>query len=138
MQRSFKFSLVFFLSLFLKSKQQERDGWYTTHAFEQIKTVLRHKFFSLLEGHPASDDDCLALLAASDGSAKAATAHRSSKLRPGRHNMAKGALRPEDAAVSSSPGRSSEKVFSDEPFEKALRLRATLDRNIKQFHTQHS
>lgn len=61
---------------------------------------MRHKFFSLLEGHPATDDDCRALLTTNEGSAKAATAHRGSKLRPGKHNMAKGALRPEDAAVS--------------------------------------
>ena len=78
---------------------QERDGWYTTHAFEQIKTVLRHKFFALLEGHPATDAECAALLAASEGSVKTALAHRSAKLRAGKHNMAKGALRPEDAAV---------------------------------------
>ena len=80
---------------------QERDGWYTTHTFEQIKAVLRHKFFSLLEGHQASDEDCRALLLAGEGSIKSAIANRSSKLRAGKHNMAKGALRPEDAAVSS-------------------------------------
>ncbi|KAF4619754.1 hypothetical protein D9613_005603 [Agrocybe pediades] len=88
----------------------ERDGWYTSHAFEQIKTVLRHKFFSLLEGHPATDSECWALLETSEGSLKTSIAHRS-KLRAGKHNMAKGALRPEDAA--------------------AVRLRATLDRSMK-------
>lgn len=85
--------------LFVVCTAQERDGWYTTHAFEQIKTVLRHKFFALLEGHPATDAECAALLAASEGSVKTALAHRSAKLRAGKHNMAKGALRPEDAAV---------------------------------------
>ncbi|KAG6833759.1 hypothetical protein H0H87_001191 [Tephrocybe sp. NHM501043] len=89
----------------------ERDGWYTSHAFERIKTVLRHKFFSLLEGHSATDEECRALLANNEGSAKATIANRSHKLRAGKHNMAKGALRPEDAA--------------------AVRLRATLDRNAK-------
>ena len=87
-----------------KSAFQERDGWYTTHAFEQIKTVLRHKFFSLLEGHVATDEESRALLTTSEGSARTAAAHRSSKLRPGKHNMAKGALRPEDAAVSDFVG----------------------------------
>jgi len=64
--------------------------------------VLRHKFFSLLEGHSASDEECRALLA-NGGSAKAASTQRSQKLRAGKHNMAKGALRPEDAAVSRTP-----------------------------------
>lgn len=92
---------VVFLALGFKAYtfQKERDGWYTTHAFEQIKTVLRHKFFSLLEGHPSSDNECRALLASTDGSLKTSMANRSSKLRAGKHNMAKGALRPEDAAV---------------------------------------
>ncbi|KAF8974777.1 RNA polymerase III transcription factor IIIC subunit-domain-containing protein [Flammula alnicola] len=100
----------------LRETCNERDGWYTTHAFEQIKTVLRHKFFSLLEGHPATDEECHALLVASEGSVKASMAHRSSKLRAGKHNMAKGALRPEDAA--------------------AMRLRATLDRSMKSLQSQ--
>ncbi|KAF9470465.1 hypothetical protein BDN70DRAFT_821342 [Pholiota conissans] len=100
----------------LRETCHERDGWYTTHAFEQIKTVLRHKFFSLLEGHPATDEECRTLLAASEGSVKASLAHRTAKLRAGKHNMAKGALRPEDAA--------------------ALRLRATLDRSMKSFGSQ--
>ncbi|KAF5387778.1 hypothetical protein D9615_000215 [Tricholomella constricta] len=95
----------------LREECNERDGWYTSHAFERIKTVLRHKFFSLLEGHPVSDEECRALLANNEGSAKATIANRSHKLRAGKHNMAKGALRPEDAA--------------------AMRLRATLDRNAK-------
>ncbi|KIM42935.1 hypothetical protein M413DRAFT_70152 [Hebeloma cylindrosporum] len=99
----------------LRETCNERDGWYTTHTFEQIKAVLRHKFFSLLEGHPATDEDCRALLLAGEGSIKAAIANRSSKLRAGKHNMAKGALRPEDAA--------------------AMRLRATLDRNVKSFQS---
>jgi len=94
----------------------ERDGWYTTHSFERIKTVLRHKFFSVLEGHPATDEECRVLLSVNEGTAKATSSHRSQKLRAGKHNMAKGALRPEDAAV--------------------MRLRATLDRNAKSFQPQ--
>lgn len=77
---------------------QERDGWYSAHAFERIKTVLRHKFFSLLEGHVPTDEECEALLVDGPTSNKS-TLVRNKKLRPGKHNMAKGALRPEDAAV---------------------------------------
>jgi general transcription factor 3C polypeptide 5 (transcription factor C subunit 1) len=102
----------------LRETCDERDGWYAAHAFDQIKAVLRHKFFSLLEGHPATDEESRALLTTNEGSTRAATVHRSSKLRPGKHNMAKGALRPEDAA--------------------ALRLRATLDRKIKSFQPRSS
>lgn len=47
-----------------------------------------------------TDEECQALLTASEGAAKAASSNRSQKLRAGKHNMAKGALRPEDAAVS--------------------------------------
>ncbi|KAJ3564349.1 hypothetical protein NP233_g8347 [Leucocoprinus birnbaumii] len=90
---------------------KERDGWYSSHAFERIKTVLRYKFFSLLDGRVATDEECQALLVASEMPGKTAAATRSQKLRTGKHNMAKGALRPEDAA--------------------ALRLRAVLDRNAK-------
>ncbi|KAG6886058.1 hypothetical protein C0993_004048 [Termitomyces sp. T159_Od127] len=95
----------------LREECDERDGWYSSHAFERIKTVLRHKFFSLLEGHPASDEECRALLLNNNGSAKTTIANRTHRPRAGKHNMAKGALRPEDAA--------------------AMRLRATLDRNAK-------
>ena len=77
---------------------QERDGWYTTHAFERIKTVLRHKFFSLLSGHIPSREECEALLVPPEGSTKAIS--RPTRLRYGKHNMAKGALPPEDVAVS--------------------------------------
>lgn len=77
---------------------QERDGWFTTHAFERIKLVLRHKFFSLLAGHVATREECEALLVPQEGTDRLPTrsVHR---LRPSKHNMAKGALRPEDAAV---------------------------------------
>jgi hypothetical protein len=78
---------------------KERDGWYSTAHFERIKTVLRHKFFSLLEGHVPTDEECKALLVVNPFNQKVPTS-RTQKLRPGKHNMAKGALRPEDAAVS--------------------------------------
>ncbi|KAM6504022.1 RNA polymerase III transcription factor (TF)IIIC subunit domain containing protein [Amanita muscaria] len=94
----------------IRDECDERDGWYTTHAYERIKMVLRHKFFSLLEGHIATDEECHNLLTVNEGSLKA-SATRTQKLRAGKHNMAKGALRPEDAA--------------------AVRLRAALDRNAR-------
>ncbi|KDQ64681.1 hypothetical protein JAAARDRAFT_234891 [Jaapia argillacea MUCL 33604] len=100
----------------LRDVCNERDGWYTTHAFEQIKTVLRHKFFCLLEGHIATDEECTALLSTDPAALKPATTNR--KLRYGKHNMAKGALPPEDVA--------------------AARLRATLERNAKTLQEQRS
>lgn len=52
----------------------------------------------MLEGHVPTDEECEALLAAESSSKPAAR----KKLRAGKHNMAKGALRPEDAAVRDS------------------------------------
>lgn len=51
----------------------------------------------MLEGHIPTDAECEALLTVNPETNKPI---RSRKLRPGKHNMAKGALRPEDAAVS--------------------------------------
>jgi hypothetical protein len=96
------FCIITFNGIY-RQAMQERDGWYSAHAFERIKTVLRHKFFSLLEGHIPTDEECEALLVVDPTSNKATTV-RSKKLRPGKHNMAKGALRPEDAAVRSFAG----------------------------------
>ncbi|KAJ7283802.1 RNA polymerase III transcription factor IIIC subunit-domain-containing protein [Mycena rebaudengoi] len=97
----------------LREEPDERDGWYTSYALERIKTVLRHKFFTVLEGYPATDEECQQLLTASEKlpsrNAKDISVLRSVKLKHGKHNMAKGAMRPEDAA--------------------AMRLRATLDKN---------
>ncbi|KAJ7499127.1 RNA polymerase III transcription factor IIIC subunit-domain-containing protein [Mycena latifolia] len=99
----------------LREECDERDGWYTNHALERIKTVLRHKFFTVLDGYPATDDECRQLLAASEKlpskSAKDMSSLRSVRLKMGKHNMAKGAMRPEDAA--------------------ALRLRAALDKTAR-------
>ena len=80
----------------------ERDGWYSAHALERIKAVLRLKFFSLLDGRPATEEECQAVLEqAETDSSKAIATSRSSKMRVGKHNMAKGAMRPEEAAVRS-------------------------------------
>ncbi|KZT74547.1 hypothetical protein DAEQUDRAFT_720727 [Daedalea quercina L-15889] len=76
----------------------ERDGWYSTHAFERIKTVLRHKFFSLLGGHIATREECEILLVPQEGTKKLPP-RPTQRLRFGKHNMAKGALPPEDAAA---------------------------------------
>ncbi|KAJ8523431.1 hypothetical protein ONZ45_g22 [Pleurotus djamor] len=90
----------------LRDVCDERDGWYSSHALERIKSVLRYKFFSLLDGYPVTDEECLSLLETAKGRERMASRH---VPRPGKHNMAKGALRPEDAA--------------------ALRLRAVLDKS---------
>ncbi|KAI5125023.1 hypothetical protein M0805_007447 [Coniferiporia weirii] len=94
----------------VRDECNERDGWYTTHALERIKAVLRHKFFSLLEGHIASEEECRTLLNTDLGSRPVGPrdAHR---FHIRKHNMAKGAVPPEDAA--------------------AARLRATLDSTAK-------
>ncbi|KAK7696618.1 hypothetical protein QCA50_001276 [Cerrena zonata] len=98
----------------LRETCHERDGWYTAQGFDRIKTVLRHKFFSLLCGHIATRDECEALLTPSEGDRlPSRSAH---KVRPGKHNMAKGALRPEDAAKQ--------------------RLLATIDEKVKHFSSQ--
>jgi general transcription factor 3C polypeptide 5 (transcription factor C subunit 1) len=60
---------------------------------------MRHKFFSLLEDHVATDEECRALL--EKDNARPTT--KPPAKRSGKHNMAKGALRPEDAAVSLDP-----------------------------------
>lgn len=75
--------------------KKERDGWYTTHALEGIKTILRHKFFSLLEGYIVTDEDCRALLETNMESRSG----RKHSFQARKHNMAKGALPPEDVAV---------------------------------------
>nr|GAT53955.1 predicted protein [Mycena chlorophos] len=97
----------------LREECDERDGWYTNTALERIKTVLRHKFFSVLEGQVATDEECRQLLIASEKApnknAKDLSNLRVVRLKIGKHNMAKGALRPEDAA--------------------AIRLQAMLDKN---------
>ncbi|EIW82231.1 hypothetical protein CONPUDRAFT_122910 [Coniophora puteana RWD-64-598 SS2] len=92
----------------LREECDERDGWYSTMTLERIKIVLRHKFFALLDGHIATDEECEALLDAGPPTMRRA---RSQRLKPGKHNMAKGAMRPEDAA--------------------AARLQAQLERNAK-------
>src|ERR1700753_1317423 len=73
------------------------DGWYTSQAIERIKVVLRHKFFQLLQGHIATEEECEALL--NESLSRATMKSRAPKLRMGKHNMAKGALPPEELAV---------------------------------------
>ncbi|KAI6130498.1 RNA polymerase III transcription factor IIIC subunit-domain-containing protein [Pisolithus croceorrhizus] len=99
----------------LRETCDERDGWYSAHALERIKTVLRHKFFSLLQGYVATKEECEALLEQSGGQKKTQVTRIGKRLKYGKHNMAKGALRPEDAA--------------------AARLQATLERNARNLQT---
>lgn len=85
---------------------QERDGWYTLQHFEQIKTLIRAKFFSLLDGHVLTEEECKDVLEGNIATEK------QRKFFPRKHNMAKGALPPEEAA--------------------ARRLRAALDGSARQ------
>ena len=89
-----------YLALFRASRPfclKATDGWYTPQTIERIKVVLRHKFFQLLQGHIATEEECEALL--NEPLSKAAVKSRAPKLRMGKHNMAKGALPPEELAV---------------------------------------
>ncbi|KIY72961.1 hypothetical protein CYLTODRAFT_366742 [Cylindrobasidium torrendii FP15055 ss-10] len=95
----------------LRETCDERDGWYTTYSYERIKAVLRHKFFSLLQGHIAPNEECERLLDTSESATQKLSKNMAHRPRPGKHNMAKGALPPADAA--------------------AIRLKGILDRNAK-------
>jgi len=77
------------------------DGWYTSQVIEKIKIVLRHKFFQLLQGHIATEEECEALL--NEPPSKATMKSRVPKLRMGKHNMAKGAMPPDELAVCVRP-----------------------------------
>ncbi|KAH9998354.1 RNA polymerase III transcription factor IIIC subunit-domain-containing protein [Russula vinacea] len=85
----------------IRESCNERDGWFTSRALERIKAVLRHKFFALLEDYVATDEECLKLLEQQDGTKAIRPFAR--RPRPGKHNMAKGAMPVEDAAVYLSP-----------------------------------
>lgn len=62
--------------------------------------MLRHKFYSLQEGHVASDAECAALLRPAEGAEKPLPGmYERRRPKHRKHNLAKGALRPEDAAV---------------------------------------
>ena len=103
------------------------DGWYTSQAIERIKIVLRHKFFQLLQGHVATEEECEALL--NEPLSKATMKSRAPKLRIGKHNMAKGAMPPEDLAVCVGP-RETLSLIADWVFQ-AMRLHAQLQKNMR-------
>jgi len=91
---------AFFLAVLNLTVFQERDGWYSSSQLERVKVVLRHKFFSLLESHVATDEECQKILDAmpeSRGAMHGPTYSRSRRTR--KHNKAKGALPPEEEAV---------------------------------------
>ncbi|EKM59615.1 uncharacterized protein PHACADRAFT_205839 [Phanerochaete carnosa HHB-10118-sp] len=67
----------------------ERTGWFSTQAFEKIKTVLRYKWNSLQMGYVPTREECERQLAAPEHKPFYGS-------RPTKHNMAKGAQRPED------------------------------------------
>jgi len=103
------------------------DGWYTSQALEKIKVILRHKFFQLLQGHVATEEECEALL--NEPPSRATMKSRVPKLRMGKHNMAKGALPPEELAVRVWP-RETLSSMADRDFQ-AMRLHAQLQKNMQ-------
>ena len=119
-----------YLGLFRAShlfRFQATDGWYTSQAIERIKVVLRHKFFQLLQGHIATEEECEALL--NEPLSRATMKSRAPKLRMGKHNMAKGALPPEELAVCVSLlGMSLSKL---KRFRQAMRLHAQLRKSMQ-------
>lgn len=102
------------------------DGWFTSQALEKIKVVLRHKFFQLLQGHVATEEECEALL--NEPPSKATMKSRAPKLRMGKHNMAKGALPPEELAVCET-ARDPLSLANQLP--QAMRLHAQLQKNMQ-------
>lgn len=119
----------------LRETCSERDGWYTTHALERIKAVLRHKFFSLLLGHIATREECERLLVPDEGTEKLPQRHRH-RLKFGKHNMAKGALPPEDAAVSALYTIPVVLILTCSVLLQAHRLMTTLEQQRKTFPTR--
>ena len=96
--------------------------------FERIKTVLRHKFFSLNDfGVIVTREECEELLDRQEnGGSSMNKALRS--LRSTKHNMAKGALRPEDAFVRPSSLCCVAILIG---ILQAKRLKATLDQRAR-------
>lgn len=81
----------------LREECDERTGWYSARSFERIKTVLRHKFFLLNDfGEVVTREECEELLERQENGGNPMNKTLRS-LRSNKHNMAKGALRPEDA-----------------------------------------
>ncbi|KAF5369933.1 hypothetical protein D9758_001240 [Tetrapyrgos nigripes] len=110
----------------------ERDGWFSGDSLEKIKAVLRHKFFSLLDGRVATDEECQAILDEKQSyTPKTLALPKSSKLRVGKHNMAKGAMRPEEAAVGVFFLSTMQHSINMRNTMQAFRLRATLERERK-------
>ena len=117
----FRDSVIY--TLFFKAT----DGWYTSQAIEKIKIVLRHKFFQLLQGHIATGEECEALL--NEPPSRATMKTRAPKLRMGKHNMAKGAMPPEELAVCVGPCKTL-LLMTYWAFQ-AMRLHAQLQKNMQ-------
>jgi general transcription factor 3C polypeptide 5 (transcription factor C subunit 1) len=76
----------------------EKDGWFASSALERIKNILRHKFFALLEGYIATDEECLVICNDKEQH-KAIPTTKTLRTSLTKHNRAKGAQRPEELAV---------------------------------------
>lgn len=114
-------------STILNLSVKATDGWYTSQAIEKIKIVLRHKFFQLLQGHVATEEECEALL--NEPPSKATMKTRAPKLRMGKHNMAKGAMPPEELAVCM--GFREMFLSMANWVSQAMRLHAQLQKNMQ-------
>lgn len=64
----------------------EKHGWYVAAPLERIKNILRHKFFALLEGYQATDEECL--LIGNEKEEKTIPTTKSIKTSWSKHNRA--------------------------------------------------
>ncbi|GJE84727.1 RNA polymerase III transcription factor IIIC subunit-domain-containing protein [Phanerochaete sordida] len=87
----------------LREVCDERTGWFSTQAFEKIKTVLRYKWNSLQMGYIPTREECERQLAAPEHKPFYGS-------RPTKHNMAKGAQRPEDEMARRLRARAKEQA----------------------------
>lgn len=104
---------------------QEKHGWYVAAPLERIKNILRHKFFALLEGYQATDEECL--LIGNEKEEKTIPTTKSIKTSWSKHNRAKGAQRPEELAVCDPHSDRWVKVLIFLVIQ-AVRLRAALQK----------
>lgn len=87
----------------LREVCDERTGWFSTQAFEKIKTVLRYKWNSLQMGYVPTREECERQLAVPEHKPFYGS-------RPTKHNMAKGAQRPEDEMARRLRARAKEQA----------------------------
>lgn len=93
--------LLLALSRCVAYAQQERDGWYPEEQYDQIRGVLRLKYFHLLEGRTISDEECREMMLESVEADRTLVSLAREKGTGKRSKpKARGQANPEDAAVS--------------------------------------